>query len=256
LRLADATILLRVTTAWPAILAIPVWPSGRPSRSAWSLVPSMMLWHRRHEPSGRILVIQHIAFPDFAGSHGGSPSEPPRSPGQGDRNFIKRAYSSPGLWEGCHMEEDPRPVAVIAISGDSNEDHWMQAIRHAEVAATEAAVEAGIPEANVTVSVEANGRLVVVSGPDGRTFEAWVVTDRLRTEGVVRQRRPNGLRSPQTARVGALEAHARQRQSAYADTLHIFHTFWAQGDQLVDVPSLGCLSTSSGRQDAYESATV
>src|SRR5450756_155598 len=112
LRLADATILLRVTTAWPAILAIPVWPSGRPSRSAWSLVPSMMLWHRRHEPSGRILVIQHIAFPDFAGSHGGSPSEPPRSPGQGDRNFIKRAYSSPGLWEGCHMEEDPRPVAV------------------------------------------------------------------------------------------------------------------------------------------------
>jgi hypothetical protein len=73
------------------------------------------------------------------------------------------------------VSDEVQPVAIFAISPNANEDHWAQATWHAEVAAREAATEAGFTADEITRSFERQN--VVISTASGQRFEAWVVTD-------------------------------------------------------------------------------
>jgi hypothetical protein len=73
------------------------------------------------------------------------------------------------------VSDEVQPVAVFAISPNANEDHWAQATWHAEVAAREAATEAGFTADDMTRSFERQN--VIISTASGQRFEAWVVTN-------------------------------------------------------------------------------
>jgi hypothetical protein len=70
-----------------------------------------------------------------------------------------------------------KPVAVLVISDDANEDEWMQALWHGQLAAKEAAIDSGIAEDDIRLSADINGRVAIASG-GGRTFESWIFTSR------------------------------------------------------------------------------
>lgn len=64
-------------------------------------------------------------------------------------------------------------VAVLDLTDDASEDHWAQASWHAEVAAREAATQAGYPEDQLTRSY-IDHQTVAITGSDGLSFAAVI----------------------------------------------------------------------------------
>lgn len=68
-------------------------------------------------------------------------------------------------------------VAVVDFTDDASEDHWAQAIWHAEVAARKAAAQAGYSEDQLTRSyIDYN--TIAVTASDGRSFAAVIRQER------------------------------------------------------------------------------
>lgn len=73
------------------------------------------------------------------------------------------------------MTRDDRLVATFEISDQASETCREQAIAAAEQAVSMAAVDAGIDPSSLVIEVSDDGRRVVATSPDARSFEARVI---------------------------------------------------------------------------------